>query len=149
MVHIIGVRIVRVTRSNASILHSIAPEVFDEPIDAGRLACYLDSPEHLMLVALFGDCVVGQATGIVQRHPDKHSELFVDEIGVAPDFRKKGVARKMLRELLATGEVMGCEEAWVLTEAGNVAARKLYETASTSATTVVMYSYRLSGGSPD
>jgi len=140
-----AVGIVRVTRSNARVLENVAPDVFDEPIDASRLATYLRSPEHLMVVGVFEDRVVGQAAGVVHRHPDKHTDLFVDEVGVTPDFRKRGLATALLRKLFAIGKAKGCEEAWVLTELDNVAARRLYGSAEGRARDIVMYEYDLSG----
>jgi ribosomal protein S18 acetylase RimI-like enzyme len=140
-----AVGIVRVTRSNARVLENVAPDVFDEPIDTSRLATYLRSREHLMVVAIFKDRVVGQVAGVVHRHPDKHTDMFVDEVGVTHDFRKRGLATAMLRRLFAIGKTMGCEEAWVLTELDNVGARKLYGSAEGRAREIVMYEYALSG----
>lgn len=120
--------------------------VFDAPVDGDRLGAYLAAPGHLMVVAVADGIVVGQAAGVVHRHPDKPTELYVDEVGVAPSHQRQGIARKMLDELFAIGRELGCEEAWVGTEPDNLPARKLYESrpeAGEPAQDFVMYVYAL------
>jgi aminoglycoside 6'-N-acetyltransferase I len=104
----------------------IAPEVFDAPVDPARLAAYLSEPGHLMVLAFAGEQVVGQCTGVIHRHPDKPTELYVDEVGTASTHRRQGIARAMLAELFAWGRELGCEEAWLGTELDNDAANALY-----------------------
>jgi hypothetical protein len=57
----IGIR--RLTFDDAAILHRVAVDVFDEPVNAKRLAAYLAEPGHLMIVALAGDEVGGSMRG--------------------------------------------------------------------------------------
>ncbi|TIO06612.1 GNAT family N-acetyltransferase [Mesorhizobium sp.] len=124
----------------------IAEDVFDEPVRPDRLAAYLASPDHLMIVALFDDMIVGQCAAVIHRHPDKVSELYIDEVGVAPAFQRQGIATRMLDAMFDLGREHGCEEAWVGTEAGNVAARALYEAREEPhglAEEFVMYVYEL------
>jgi ribosomal protein S18 acetylase RimI-like enzyme len=116
----------RMTATDAALFSSIASEVFDEPIDPSRLAAYLTAPEHLMVLALEGDLVVGQCAGVVHHHPDKADELYVDEVGTASTHRRQGIAEAMLAELFAWGRELGCEDAWLGTELDNDAANALY-----------------------
>jgi ribosomal protein S18 acetylase RimI-like enzyme len=97
------IRIRRLTFDDAAILHRVAVDVFDEPVNAKRLAAYLAEPGHLMIVALAGDEVVAQCAAVIHRHPDKPTELYIDEIGVAPTFRRQGIARQLLDEMFALG----------------------------------------------
>ncbi|WP_246674876.1 GNAT family N-acetyltransferase [Mesorhizobium sp. B4-1-3] len=60
-----------------------ADEVFDEPVRPDRLAACLASPGHFMIVAMVDGTVVGQCAAVIHRHPDKVSELYIDEVGVA------------------------------------------------------------------
>jgi ribosomal protein S18 acetylase RimI-like enzyme len=105
---------------------SIALDVFDEPIDARRLDDYLRTAGHMMVLAFDGDLVVGQCAGVIHRHPDKATELYVDEVGTASTHRRQGIARAMLAELFAWGRELGCEEAWLGTEFDNAEANALY-----------------------
>ena len=96
-----------------------------------------------MIVALADSVVVGQCAAVIHRHPDKLSELYIDEVGVTPAFQRQGIARKMLDAMFAIGREHDCEEAWVGTEPDNVPARALYESRDSVAEPFVMYVYRL------
>ena len=120
--------------------------MFDEPVRPDRLAAYLADPGHIMLVAVSDGIVIGQCAAIVHRHPDKVTELYIDEVGVTPAFQRKGIARAMVERMLAIGKELGCGEAWVGTEPDNLPARGLYErleVKENQAETFVMYVYRL------
>jgi ribosomal protein S18 acetylase RimI-like enzyme len=126
-----------------ALFERVAAGVFDEPIDTDRLSAYLAEPGHHMLVALHDGEVVAQLAAVVHRHPDKPTELYIDEVGVAPAFQRQGIARRMFDEMLAFGKALGCEEAWVGTEPDNDAARGLYESRGAEAEPFVMYVYKL------
>ena len=134
----------RLTADDAALLERVADEVFDEPVDPARVAAYLATRGHFMLVALADGEVVAQVAAVVHRHPDKVTELYIDEVGVAPAWRRQGLARRMLDEMMAIGRAEGCGEAWVGTEPDNVAARGLYEGhGGAVAEPFVMYVYKL------
>ena len=116
----------RMTAGDETLFQRVAPDVFDEPIHPQRLHDYLRSPGHIMLLAFKDDLVVGQCAGVVHRHPDKSTELYVDEVGTASTHRRQGIARAMLAELFAWGRELGCEEAWLGTEFDNIEANALY-----------------------
>jgi aminoglycoside 6'-N-acetyltransferase I len=116
----------RMTAGDAAAFETIAPDVFDEPVDPERLAAYLAESGNLMVLAFDGNTVVGQCAGVVHRHPDKPTELYVDEVGTASTHLRQGIARKMLAELFAWGRELGCAEAWLGTERDNHAANALY-----------------------
>jgi ribosomal protein S18 acetylase RimI-like enzyme len=109
-----------------AILDGVAPDVFDEDVDARWTAEFFADSRHHLAVALDGDTVVGIASGVHYVHPDKPPELFVNEVGVAPTHQGQGIGRQLMQALLARGRELGCREAWVLTDYTNAAARRLY-----------------------
>jgi ribosomal protein S18 acetylase RimI-like enzyme len=132
------------TADDAAVLERVHGDVFDEPVDAHRLAAYLREPGHILMVAVDDGLVVAQVAAVVHRHPDKATELYIDEVGVAEPWRRQGLATEMLKRMFAHGKALGCEEAWVGTEMDNVAARQLYEGfKGAPAETFVMYVYDL------
>ena len=141
------VEIRQLSAGDAALFARVADEVFDAPVDPARLAAYLCEPGHHMLVAVDGGVVVGQTAAVVHRHPDKPTELYIDEVGVAAGYRRQGIARRMLELMLAHGKAIGCEEAWVGTESDNLPARGLYErrrqSGDAEAEPFVMYVYQL------
>ncbi len=140
------IEIRRLLPGDDALLSRVAEEVFDEPVKPGRLSAYLAAPGHLMVIALSDGMVVGQCAGVVHYHPDKPTELYIDEVGVSPVFQRQGIARRMLAAMFELGRALGCEEAWVGTEPDNSAARALYENLPANADPAegfVMYVYRL------
>ena len=111
------------------ILARVAPEVFDGPIVAALTDEFLADPRHHLAVAIADGEVVGFASAVHYVHPDKRGQLFVNEVGVAPAWRRRHIASRLLDAILARGRALGCVEAWVGTETGNVAARALYASA--------------------
>jgi ribosomal protein S18 acetylase RimI-like enzyme len=137
------IEIRRLGPADAHLLDRVAAEVFDEPIRADRLAAYLADPNNLLLVALADGEVVGQVACVVHRHPDKPTELYVDEVGVTPALHRRGVARRMMDDAFAWGRELGCEEAWVGTESDNEAAIALYRSLGQQPVPIVMFEYDL------
>lgn len=128
---------------DAALLDRIADGVFDEPVRPDRLAAYLAEPGHLLILAFEDGVVVGQCAAVIHRHPDKPVELYVDEVGVADGWHRRGIARAMMRAMLAEGRARGCAETWVGTEPDNVAANRLYEGFGARAETFHLFAWDL------
>jgi len=89
----------------------------------------LHDPRTVFLVA-FTDG--GESAGLVLAYelPRRHGHevtLCVYEVEVVEAYRRHGVATRLLRELERVARERGIAEAFVLTEAGNTAAMRLYE----------------------
>jgi aminoglycoside 6'-N-acetyltransferase I len=135
------IEIRRLGPGDASVLDRVAADVFDEAINRKRLAVYLREPGHLMFVAIRDGEVVGQARGMIHLHPDMPDELYIDNLGVTPAFRRQGIGTRLIRALLKAGKDHGCKEAWVGTEADNLAAKALYESLGTESELCVFFTY--------
>lgn len=116
----------QLTLETAALLDNVAEDVFDAPIHPERLARYLAEPGHIMLIALDGDVVVGQIRAMAHFHPDEPTQLYIDNLGVAPAWQRRGIARRLIAAMLEEGREHGCSEAWVGTETANDAANALY-----------------------
>ena len=139
-----GITVRRIGAGEAGVFKSIAPEVFDAPINPAWLGAYLNEPNHFMVLAFENDVVVGQCAAVLHRHPDKPAELYIDEVGTASTHRRLGVARLMLDAMFEWGRELGCTEAWLGTELDNVAARGLYDDrAPTEAQEMMFYLFKV------
>lgn len=127
------------------VLQSIAPDVFDNPIDPYLAAEFLHDDHHHLAIALDGDVVVGFASGVTYVHPDKPLELWINEVSVASSYRNQGIGKHVIRALLEVCRDMGCREAWVLTDQSNSAAKQLYESigGTKDPGNTIMYSFVL------
>ncbi|GMA16303.1 GNAT family N-acetyltransferase [Deinococcus metallilatus] len=110
----------------AAVLDHVAPDVFDGPVDPRWTAEFFADARHHLAVALHGETVVGVVGAFRYVYPDKPPELFINEVAVSPGYRGRGLGRGMMNALTTHARALGCVAAWVLTEAGNTAARRLY-----------------------
>jgi len=113
-------------RGDESILMNVAAEVFDNPIDAELTREFLEDPRHHIAVAIDDGLVVGFASGVHYIHPDKPPELWINEVGLAPTHRRRGLGKAVLNAIFEVGRAQNCTVAWVLTYRTNVAAMALY-----------------------
>lgn len=112
-----------------TILNNCAPGVFDNPTDPTLVAQFLGDHRHHLAVAIDRGQVVGFASGVHYVHPDKPSEMWINEVGVAPSQQGRGLGKAIMQTLLQHAKRLGCREAWVLTERSNHAAMRLYASA--------------------
>lgn len=115
------------TSADRGVLDNVAEGVFDDPINDVFAGEFLDDVRHHICVAIEDGCVVGFASAVHYVHPDKpNPELWINEVGVAPAFHRRGLAKAILGKLLSHAKSLGCVEAWVLTDEDNAAARATY-----------------------
>jgi aminoglycoside 6'-N-acetyltransferase I len=143
-----SVDILELGMDDAPMLDRVADGVFDHAIDPRWSAEFFADPRHHLIVAIEGGVVVGMITAVNYVHPDKAPQLWINEVGVAPSHRRRGIGRRMLDAMLAHGRALGCTEAWLGTEEDNLPARRLYESVEGSAEPFVLYSFRLDGHQP-
>ncbi len=110
-----------------SVLASVAPDLFDDPVDARRAAEFLADPRHHLAVAVEDGVVVGFVSAVHYVHPDKPApELWINEVSVAATHRGRALAKDLLHAVLEVARRLGCREAWVLTDRSNAAALRTY-----------------------
>ena len=130
--------------ADAHLFERIAPDVFDGPVVPERLAAYLARPDHIMVLALEGNQVIGQVAAVIHHHPDMPDELYIDNLGVTPGRQRRGIGRRLMETVFAVGLQRGCEEAWVATETDNGPARALYRSLEpVEDESVAFYQYEL------
>jgi len=133
---------------DAAVLSNVAADVFDHDIDPRWTAEFFADPRHHLAVAVDGDQVVGMASAVHYVHPDKAPELWINEVAVAPTHQRQGLGRRLVRLLLEQARALGCTEAWVLTDAENRTAQRMYRAAGANAEAAqaIMFTLPLEGG---
>ena len=124
-----------------AVLASVAPGLFDNPVDPSLAKQFLADPRHHMAVAIEAGVVVAFASGVDYIHPDKPREFWINEVGVAPTHRGRGLGKAVLAALLEHVRGLGCREAWVLTDTDNPAANALYRSLGGNAASGVSCGY--------
>jgi ribosomal protein S18 acetylase RimI-like enzyme len=124
--YVLDVRIERVTDA-ASL--AAGADLFDEPPQQAATARFLASPDHHLLFAYDGERPVGMVSGVETTHPDKGTEMFLYELGVAEDARRQGVATALVKALATLARDRGCYGMWVGVDTDNPAALATYRRA--------------------
>lgn len=120
-------------------------DVFDHAVDPASAGQFLADPRHHLAVALDDGVIVGMVSAVHYVHPDKPTELWINEVGVAGSHRQRGIGRMLVRAMLQHGRQLGAHQAWVLTERTNDAAMALYAAAGglESPDEIVMFEFEL------
>lgn len=121
-----GIAIRHLGPGDEAVLANVAGGVFDEVVDPKLVHEFLHDPRHYIVVALDGDLVVGMVSGLHYLHPDKPHEFFVNEVGVDDAYRRRGIAKALMRAMLDQARSLGCTTAWLGTERSNIEAMALY-----------------------
>jgi len=135
--------------ADAPLLAHVADDLFDKPIQPHLTAEFLADPRHHICVAVEDGRIVSFASAVHYLHPDKPTELWINEVATAPAYRRRGLSQAVLERLLAHARELGCREAWVLTDEDNGPARALYgSVGGEESTGVVMVTFRLDDEAP-
>ena len=132
-----------ITPTNTALLDIVDPDVFDHPIDPGRIAAYAADPLHALVIAVEDGLVVGQIRGSVHLQPDRAPDLYIDNLGTAPSHQRRGVASQMMEAMLAWGKAQGCTYAWVATETDNDGAKGFYAAQNFTHDTIAMFAMEI------
>ena len=122
-----GVRVRRTTPGDDSEVARFEA-AFDYDVLPDETRRFLLDERHHLLLGYVDDRPAGFVSAVEVFHPDKRPELFLNEIGVVEDARRRGVARALIEELKRLGRERGCAAMWVLTDDDNEAAMGLYRT---------------------
>ena len=139
-----AIEIIQLSESNMDVLNNYDEDIFDEKIDTHRLAAMLKERNNILLVAVNEGVVIGQILAVIHRHPDKPTELYIDDLGVSEKFQRRGIATRLIEQLYSIGIDRGCEEMWVATEPENEPAIKFYDSLKLAARKVIVFEGNLS-----
>jgi len=130
-------RVMRIRRllpgDELAVLH--AGYLFDEPeVDVTAVRAYLADARNVFLIAFEGSEALGflRGTELLQLS-SRRKQMFLYEIGVDKEFRRRGVGKALVNALLSDCRERGFEEVFVFTNPANLPAVALYR--STGATT--------------
>ena len=105
-----------------------ASDLFDHRPKPDVTTRFLAERGHHLLIAYDGAEPIGFVSGVETVHPDKGTEMFLYELGVAESHHRRGVGRALVEHLATVARSIGCYGMWVATDDTNVAAMATYET---------------------
>ena len=107
-----------------------ASPLFDGPADSEATHRFLADPRHHLLVAYESGLPVGFVSGVEMTHPDKGTEMFLYELAVDEEHRRRGVATALVNRLAGVARARGCYGMWVATDEQNAPAQATYRGAN-------------------
>jgi ribosomal protein S18 acetylase RimI-like enzyme len=121
---------------------------FDFDVLEDETRRFLADKRHYLLLGYVDEAPAGFLSAVEVFHPDKRPELFLNEIAVIPEMRRRGVGRALIDELGRLGRERGCVNIWVLTDEANTPAMRMYASAGGrwDGSYSVMFEYDLLGG---
>ncbi|MGY0024127.1 GNAT family N-acetyltransferase [Streptomyces sp. cg35] len=106
-----------------------AGPLFDSPTRPEAARDFLAAPGHHLYLAYAGAEPVGFVSGVETVHPDKGREMFLYELAVAEPYRRRGIARALIRTLAELAAGRGCYDMWVGVDTDNDVALAAYRSA--------------------
>lgn len=129
-----GINHVNSTKDLLKIAEDINNAQWDESneisdYNASAMAEFIKNRENILVVLYEHGELCGMSFGTVLTKPygDGGGWLYLDEIDVPLDKRRKGYGRKLLREIFSIGRRQGAREMWLGTESDNREAISFYQ----------------------
>ena len=98
---------------DSHVLDRVREGTFENPVDPTLAWGFLATRVNEIVVALDRGEVVGYACGTVVMRPTKPTAFYVSEIEVHADYRRRGVATRMLTRLQELAQDRGCARLWL------------------------------------
>ena len=134
------------TENDLDAMIQVGDTLFDYPVKTNRAKEFLNDPRHHLVLAYDQDQLVGMASGFHYIHPDKDPALFVNEVSVIETHQNQKIGRSLVLFLCNYAKTaLGCHEAWIATESGNLPAQKAYLAAGgiQDPESIVLYAFDL------
>ena len=100
----------------------IAGHLFDTPPKEQATKRFLTEEGHHLLIAYLDGRPAGMISGVEMTHPDKGTEMFVFELGVAEQFQGRGLGTALVTALTDLARERDCDHMWTVTDEHNQAA---------------------------
>lgn len=120
--------IVRATSADHELALDALERVSGRRVDRVALDAYLDDGTCYLLLAIQQGRPEGVLAGqVIRRAHEQRPQFLLYEIDVREASRRRGIARALIQQYGQEATSAGASEIWVLTNASNQAAMRLYE----------------------
>lgn len=109
------------TSRHAPLFDTVHEDVFDGPVIPAMLTSFLADPKQHILIAMDGDLICGMCSGMHHHHPDKHPDMWINELSVAEPWRRRGLATRLINGLCDHARSLDCHEIWVVADPTDMA----------------------------
>ncbi len=96
-------------------------------VDESKLDKFLSNENNIALIEVIDDKVVALVWGYVLERMDAEPMMFIYSVDVIKEYRRRGIARKLVGAFIDESNKRGFRNSFLITEKGNVPANKLYQ----------------------
>jgi ribosomal protein S18 acetylase RimI-like enzyme len=104
-----------------------AAHLFDRPLMRDELLRFLESDRDFLWLAFEHGLPIGFVSATMIRHPDAHPVLFVNEIAVEDETRRRGLGSRLMRAVFDLANERGWQSTWVLAGMHDEQAKAFYQ----------------------
>lgn len=116
-----------INETNIHLLDNVLDDVFDYPIQSDYLTPFLTSPTHHLVIAINeAQEVIGFVSFVDLFHPDKATQVFVNELSVHEDYQRHGIGSRLMNHVFEYANDHAYY-VWVATEMENTGADAFYQ----------------------
>lgn len=107
-----------------------AKGLFDYPPLTDQTRAFLKSDREFLWFAITDGQAVGFVSATSILHPDKRPHLFINELAVHNDWRRQGIATKLIETVIAFGGENALCPVWLAAEGDDQQAQAFYRSLS-------------------
>ena len=107
---------------------------------------FIGNDDNALFIAFWEEKASGFLTAHrLQRFDKRKAEVLLYEIGVHPNYRRRGIGKALIEEVKKWAKEVEADEVWVLTEKDNEAAMAMYKSAGgiEEAPGIIMWVHKL------
>lgn len=114
--------------------------------DETALREFLKDDKNILILAWDGDNISGAALAYELPHPSSgESSIYVHELDTHPNYRRQGVATRLMKAVFNEAKKRGLSEVWIAADHDNETANTFYKSLKpTEIDPSVTYSYKVS-----
>ena len=139
-------KILRINKISSKLIDQVNQLFDDKKWDQKQGELFLSDKNNLLLLAFEDKKPVGFLIAHrLQRFDNRKAEVLLYEIGVHPNYRRKGIGKSLINEVKKWAVEVNAAEVWVLTEKTNPIAMKLYQSVGgiEESPGTIMYVYKI------
>jgi ribosomal protein S18 acetylase RimI-like enzyme len=119
--------ITRLTREDGHLLQQVVEKFKSEEVSVKRIDDFLRNDLDYVIACIDGNEVVGFLLAYELPRFDKSSMMYVHEVNVLPEYRRRGIGNRLINEITRICEERGLCKMFLITNKSNVPACRLYE----------------------
>ena len=117
---------IRLLGTGDEALVASAEGLFDDPPLEDQTQAFLESEREFLWFAIYGGKPVGFVSAASILHPDKQPHLFVNELATHAEYRRRGIARRLMETVAEFARARKLWPVWVAAEGDDEQAIAFY-----------------------